>query len=150
MIDALYSDRILKLAANMPQAGRLAEPQGTGERTAKLCGSTAVVDIALDAEGRVVAFAQDIKACALGQACAAILGENVIGASIEELVAARDQLKAMLKEAGPAPTGRFAGLAILETVRDYPARHASTLIPLEAAVDAARRALERTRLAGAA
>lgn len=150
MIDALYSDRILKLAANMPRAGRLAEPQGTGERAAKLCGSTAVVDIVLDAEGRVIDFAQDIKACALGQACAAILGENVIGASVEELVTARDQLKAMLKENGPAPTGQFAGLAILETVRDYPARHASTLIPLEAAVDAARRALERTRLAGAA
>jgi len=150
MIDALYSDRILKLAANMPRAGRLAAPQGTGERTAKLCGSTAVVDVVLDAEGRIADFAQDIRACALGQACAAIVGESVIGATIEELESARDQLKAMLKENGPAPTGRFAGLAILETVRDYPARHASTLIPIEAAVDAARRALDRTRLAGAA
>jgi len=150
MIDALYSDRILKLAAHMPRAGRLAEPQGSGERVAKLCGSTAVVDVVLNADGRIADFAQDIRACALGQACAAIVGESVIGATIEELETARNQLKAMLKENGPAPTGRFAGLAILETVRDYPARHASTLIPIEAAVDAARRALERTRLAGAA
>ena len=121
------------------------------------------------AEGRVADFAQDVKACALGQATAAIVGEAVIGASVEELETARDQLKAMLKANGPAPTGRFSGLAILETVRDYPARHASTMIPLEAAAAAARQAFEqvarpdakpdstfagrardRTRLAGAA
>ncbi len=150
MIDALYSDRILKLAANMPRAGRLAAPQGTAEGVAKLCGSTVVVDVVLDDQGRVADFAQDVRACALGQACAAIVGESVIGATIEELETARDQLKAMLKEAGPAPTGRFAGLAILETVRDYPARHASTMIPIEAAAAAARQALDRTRIAGAA
>ena len=150
MIDALYSDRILKLAANMPWAGRLAAPQGTAERVAKLCGSTVVVDVVLDDQDRVADFAQDVRACALGQACAAIVGEAVIGASVEELEAARDQLKAMLKDAGPPPTGRFAGLAILQTVRDYPARHASTLIPLEAAAAAVRKALDRTRIAGAA
>ncbi|WP_296814873.1 iron-sulfur cluster assembly scaffold protein [Brevundimonas sp.] len=150
MIDELYSARVLKLAANMPRAGRLSAPQGSAERIAKLCGSRAVVDVTLDADGRVADFAQDVKACALGQATAAIVGEAVIGASVEELETARDQLKAMLKSGGPAPTGRFAGLAILETVRDYPARHASTLIPLEAAAAAARQALDRTRLAGAA
>lgn len=150
MIDELYSARVLKLAANMPRAGRLPVPQGSAERVAKLCGSRAVVDVTLDTEGRVADFAQDVKACALGQATAAIVGEAVIGASVEELEAARDQLKAMLKAGGPAPTGRFAGLAVLETVRDYPARHASTLIPLEAAAAAARQALDRTRLAGAA
>ena len=169
MIDELYSARVLKLAANMPRAGRLPAPQGSAERIAKLCGSRAVIDVTLDAEGRVADFAQDVKACALGQATAAIVGEAVIGASVEELETARDQLKAMLKANGPAPTGRFSGLAILETVRDYPARHASTMIPLEAAAAAARQAFEqvagpdakpdstfagrardRTRLAGAA
>jgi NifU-like protein involved in Fe-S cluster formation len=168
MIDALYSDRILKLAANMPRAGRLAAPQGSAERVAKLCGSTAIVDVVLDDEGRVADFAQDIRACALGQATAAIVGESVIGASVEELETAAEQMRAMLKGGGPAPTGRFAGLALLETVRDYPARHASSMIPLEAAAAAARaafegarpdakpastlagRARDRTRLAGAA
>lgn len=150
MIDELYSARVLRLAANMPRAGRLSAPQGSAERVAKLCGSRAVVDVVLDADGRLADFAQDVKACALGQATAAIVGEVVIGASVEELESARDQLKAMLKAGGPAPAGRFADLAILETVRDYPARHASTLIPLEAAAAAARRALDRTRLAGAA
>jgi len=150
MIDALYSDRILKLAANMPRAGRLAAPEGSAERVAKLCGSTVVVDVVLDDEGRVADFAQDVRACALGQACAAIVGAHVIGASLDELEVARDQLKAMLKEAGPAPSGRFADLAILETVRDYPARHASTMLPLEATVAAVRQARDRTRIAGAA
>ena len=150
MIDALYSDRILKLAANMPRAGRLAAPEGSAERVAKLCGSTVVVDVVLDDQGRVADFAQDVRACALGQACAAIVGEAVIGATLDELETARDQLKAMLKDNGPAPTGRFAGLAILETVRDYPARHASTMIPIEAATQAVRNALDRTRIAGVA
>ena len=118
MIDELYSARVLKLAANMPRAGRLPAPQGSAERIAKLCGSRAVIDVTLDAEGRVADFAQDVKACALGQATAAIVGEAVIGASVEELETARDQLKAMLTATGPAPTGRFSGLAILETVRD--------------------------------
>jgi NifU-like protein involved in Fe-S cluster formation len=150
MIDALYSDRILKLAANMPRAGRLAQPQGSAERVAKLCGSTVVVDVVLGAEGRVADYAQDVRACALGQACAAIVGEHIIRASLEEIETARDQLRAMLKDGGPVPTGRFGDLAILEAVRDYPARHASTMIPLEAAAEAVRQALARTRLAGAA
>ena len=150
MIDALYSDRILKLAANMPRAGRLAAPEGSAERVAKLCGSTVVVDVVLDDQGRVADFAQDVRACALGQACAAIVGEAVIGATLDELETARDQLKAILKDNGPAPSGRFAGLAILETVRDYPARHASTMIPIEAATQAVRNALDRTRITGAA
>jgi len=150
MIDALYSDRILKLAANMPRAGHLAEPQGSAERVAKLCGSTVVVDVVLDDHDRVADFAQDVRACALGQACAAIVGEHIIGATLDEIETARDQLRAMLKDAGPVPTGRFSDLAILETVRDYPARHASTMIPLEAATAAVRQARDRTRTAGAA
>ena len=156
MIDELYSARILKLAANLPHGGRLAAPEGTGERVARLCGSRATVDVTLDAVGCVLALAQDVKACALGQAAAGVLGERVIGASLEELVAARDAMSAMLKAGGEGPTGRFEGLRALKQVADYPARHASTMVAIEATVDAMRQALARkspdtrTSLAGAA
>jgi NifU-like protein involved in Fe-S cluster formation len=139
MIDDLYSSKILGLAANMPLAGRLAAPQASAEKVAKLCGSRIVVDLDLT-NGLVSAFAQEVQACALGQASAAILGSQVIGASLEEIKAARDALRAMLKDQGPAPTGRFADLAVLEVVRDYPARHASTLLAFEAALSAAEQA----------
>ncbi|MBW3617247.1 MAG: iron-sulfur cluster assembly scaffold protein [Proteobacteria bacterium] len=135
MIDDLYSDRILRLAANMPRAGRLAHPDGTAEKTAKLCGSRIVVDLRME-DGRVADFAQDARACALGQAAAAVLGANVIGASAAEIEAARDALRAMLKAGGPAPEGRFADLAVLAPVREFPPRHASTLLAFEAAVAA--------------
>ncbi|MBW3558229.1 MAG: iron-sulfur cluster assembly scaffold protein [Proteobacteria bacterium] len=135
MIDDLYSDRILRLAANMPRAGRLAQPDGTAEKTAKLCGSRIVVDLRME-DGRVADFAQDARACALGQAAAAVLGANVIGASAAEIEAARDALRAMLKAGGPAPEGRFADLAVLAPVREFPPRHASTLLAFEAAVAA--------------
>jgi NifU-like protein involved in Fe-S cluster formation len=156
MIDELYSARILKLAANLPHSGRLAAPEGTGERVAKLCGSKAVVDVTLDGAGRIEAFAQDVKACALGQAAAGVLGEAVIGASLDELVQARDAMSAMLKTGGEGPAGRFEGLRALKQVADYPARHASTMIAVEATLDAVRDAIARkspdtrTSLAGAA
>ena len=151
MIDDLYSARILTLAANLPHAGRLPAPQGTGERIAKLCGSKATVDVVLDAEGRVAAFAQDVKACALGQAAAGVVGEAVLGATTEELQSARDAMLAMLKSGGEGPVGRFEGLRALRAVADYPARHASTMVAIEATLDAATQALgARTRLAGAA
>lgn len=151
MIDDLYSARILTLAANLPRAGRLAAPQGTGERVAKLCGSKAVVDVVLDDAGRVVDFAQDVKACALGQAAAGVLGESVIGGSVEDLRATRDAMRDMLKSRGEGPTGRFEGLRVLRQVADYPARHASTLVAIEATLEAVEAALAaRTRLAGAA
>jgi NifU-like protein involved in Fe-S cluster formation len=140
VIDDLYSAKVLALAANMPRAGRLAHPQGTAEKVSKLCGSRVLVDVTLEG-GRVSDFAQEVKACALGQASAAVLGAHVIGASIEELEAARDALKAMLKAGGPPPGGRFADLKALEVVRDYPPRHASTLLAFEAVVEAAHRAL---------
>ncbi len=150
MIDDLYSARILKLAANMPRAGRLDAPDASSEKVSKLCGSRVIVDLTLK-DGQVADFAQDVKACALGQASAAVLGENVIGASLDELETARDQLRAMLKAGGPAPTeGRFVDLKVLEPVKDYPARHASTLLAFEAAAEAARLAFERTSRAGAA
>lgn len=140
MIDDLYSAKVLALAANMPRAGRLAHPQGTAEKVSKLCGSRVLVDVALE-DGRVADFAQEVKACALGQASAAVLGAHVIGATIAELEAARDALKAMLKQGGPPPEGRFADLKALEVVRDYPPRHASTMLAFEAVVEAAHRAL---------
>jgi NifU-like protein involved in Fe-S cluster formation len=160
MIDELYSARILRLAANLPHSGRLAAPGGTGERVARLCGSKAVVDVTLDDAGRVETFAQDVKACALGQAAAGVLGEAVIGATLDEIVAARDAMSAMLKAGGEGPTGRFEGLQALRQVADYPARHASAMVAVEATLDAIReargRALgrkspdTRTSLAGAA
>ena len=153
MIDDLYSARILKLAANMPRAGRLDAPDAASEKISKLCGSRVLVELKLDGEA-VADFAQEVKACALGQAAAAVLGEHVIGARVDEIERARDQLRAMLKAGGPAPEGRFVELQALEPVKDYPARHASTLLAFEAAAEAARAALAatpaRTSPAGAA
>ena len=156
MIDDLYSARILSLAANLPHAGRLPAPEGTGERVAKLCGSRATVDVTLDDAGRIADFAQDVKACALGQAAAGVLGQSVIGASVDGLKDARDAMISMLKSGGEGPEGRFEGLRVLKQVTDYPARHASTMVALEATLDAVDQALAkhhsdtRTRLAGAA
>lgn len=149
MIDDLYSARILKLAANLPRTGRLAAPGATAERVSKLCGSRAIIDVVVK-DGVVVDYAQDVKACALGQAVAAVLGESILGAAVEEIEAARDQLHTMLKSGGPAPSGRFADLALLEPVKAYPARHASTLVAIDAAAEAARKARERTTTADAA
>ncbi len=149
MIDDLYSARILRLAADLPHAGRLPAgvAQGASERTAKLCGSRVAVEVALDGEGRVARFAQDVQACALGQASAAVLGAAVIGAEPGEVEAARDALAAMLAGRGPAPEGRFADLAVLEGVKDFPARHASVRLAFEAAAEAIHRARARTSTA---
>ena len=125
MIDDLYSAKVLRLAANLPRAGRLAAPDASVEKIAKLCGSRVVIDVVMDGD-RVADFAQEVKACALGQAAASVLGAQVVGATLDELETARAQLRAMLKTGGPAPDGRFADLALLEPVKDYPARHAST------------------------
>jgi NifU-like protein involved in Fe-S cluster formation len=153
MIDDLYSARILKAAANMPRAGRLAAPDASAEKVSKLCGSRVKVDVKLK-DGRVADYAQEVKACALGQAAAAILGEHVVGATVQEIETARDALRAMLKAGGPPPEGRFADLAMLAPVKDYPPRHASTMLAFEATVEACRKALartaERTSRAGAA
>ena len=139
MIDDLYSARVLGLAANMPRAGRLAAPDASVEKIAKLCGSRVVIDVVMDGD-RVADFAQEVKACALGQAAASVLGAQVVGATLAELETARAQLRAMLKTGGPAPDGRFADLALLAPVKDYPARHASTMLAFEAVTEAARRA----------
>ena len=153
MIDNLYSAKILRLVANIPHAGRLAAPDATSEKVAKLCGSKITVDVVVDA-GRVSDFAQEVRACALGQASAAVLGANIIGADPGEIELARDALYAMLKSGGPAPEGRFSELSVLEAVKDYPARHASTLLAFEAALEAVRNATlvanSRTSRAGVA
>lgn len=142
MIDDLYSAKLLRLAAELPRAGRLADADATSEKVSKLCGSRIVVDVKM-AGDRVADFAQDVKACALGQAAASVLGAHVIGASLQELEATRDAFRSMLKAGGPAPEGRFGDLALLAPVKDYPARHASTLLAFEAAAEAARNAVDR-------
>ena len=153
MIDELYSARILKLVAEIPHAGRLPAPDASVEKVAKLCGSRIIVDVTVK-DGKVVDFAQEVRACALGQASAAVLGAHVIGAGLDEIEMARNALRDMLKVDGPPPEGRFAELAVLEAVKDYPARHASTLLAFEAAAEAVRNAVKvetsRTSRAGAA
>ena len=149
MIDDLYSAKLLSLAANLPHSGRLPAPQGTSEKVSKLCGSRVVVDVNVDGD-RVADLAQDVKACALGQAAASVLGAHVVGASLSEIEMARDAFRAMLKTGGPAPEGRFSDIAMLAPVKDYPARHASTLLAFEAAAEAVRQAVARTSPAGAA
>ena len=153
MIDDLYSARILTLAANMPHSGRLPAPQGSSEKVSKLCGSRVTVDVVMEGD-RVADFAQDVQACALGQASAAVLGAGVIGATTSEIDEARAALYAMLKSGGPPPKGRFSDLAMLAPVKDYPPRHASTMLAFEAAAEAVRQAISakttRTSAAGAA
>lgn len=131
----LYSARILGLAADIPHLGRLSAPQGTARRRSPLCGSTVTTDVILQ-NGRVAEFAQDVKACALGQASAAVLGQVVIGRSLPELQAARDALQAMLKSGGPAPAAPFDGYEVLLPARDYKNRHASIMLALEAVCEA--------------
>ncbi len=135
MLDDVYNTKILELAANIPRLGRLDAPDATARAHSKLCGSTVIVDLKVE-EGRVTDFAHDVKACALGQASSSLLARHVIGASGPELRQLRDVMRAMLKENGPPPAGKWAEFAVLEPVRDYKARHASTLLTFEATVDA--------------
>ena len=136
MLNDIYNTRILELAGNIPRLGRLGAPQATSRQHSKLCGSTVIVDMAMQ-DGKVSDFAQDVKACALGQAAAAIVATHVLGRTAAELCAVRDQVRAMLKENGPPPEGEWADAAVLEPVREYKARHASTLLAFEAAAAAA-------------
>jgi NifU-like protein involved in Fe-S cluster formation len=136
----LYSQRILALAADIPHHARLADPQVSARRRSPLCGSTVTVDLRIT-DGKISAFGQDVKACALGQAAAAVLGRNVIGCTREQIARARDQLRAMLKENGPVPDAPFAELEVLMPARDYRNRHASILLALEATLEAFDQAL---------
>lgn len=131
----LYSGRILALAAEIPHLARLDNPQATVKRRSPLCGSTVTVDLDVE-DGRVSAFGQDVKACALGQAAAAVVGGAIVGCTREQIETARDQLLAMLKSAGPVPDAPFDGLEVLEPARDYKNRHASIMLALEASAEA--------------
>jgi NifU-like protein involved in Fe-S cluster formation len=135
MIDEVYNRRILELAADIPRAGRLERPDGTATAHSRLCGSTVTVDLKLD-RGVVTDFAHDVKACALGQASSSIMARHVVGSTVDELRALKGRMTAMLKENGPPPDGKWADLAVLEPVRDYKARHASTLLTFEAVAKA--------------
>jgi NifU-like protein involved in Fe-S cluster formation len=137
----LYSQRILALAAEIPLTGRLAAPQVSAKRRSPLCGSTVTVDLRLGSDGRIADFRQDVKACALGQASAAVLGRGVLGASRDEIATARDALAAMLKAGGPAPGAPFEELAVLEPAKDYRNRHASILLAWDATLAALDEAL---------
>jgi NifU-like protein involved in Fe-S cluster formation len=135
MINDIYNKRILELAADIPRLGRLTTPDATVTAHSKLCGSTVTVD--LKTEGDVVAdFAHEVRACALGQASSSVMARCVVGSTAAELRAVREAMRRMLKEQGAAPEGKWADLRVLEPVRDYKARHASTMLTFDAVVRA--------------
>lgn len=138
-MDDLYHPRILELAADMPHVGRLEAPDGAATKVSRVCGSVVTVELKLK-DGLVSEIAVHPKACALGQASTAILAMNAVGATPGEIRAAREGLRAMLKEGGAPPTGRFWELRHLEGVREYPPRHTSTMLAFEAAVEALEKA----------
>lgn len=135
MIDDVYNAKILEFAGNIARTGRLAAPMATAKAHSKLCGSTVVVDLEVK-DGIVTDFAHDVKACALGQAAASIMARLVVGSTTAELKALRANVRSMLKENGEPPGGRFEDFKYLIPVRDYKARHASTLLTFDAVVDA--------------
>jgi len=139
----LYSARILELAADIPHHGRLSGPQASVKRRAPLCGSTVTVDLSCEG-GRVSEYAAEVKACALGQAAASVVGKGIIGCDLAQVTGARDALKDMLKADGPTPPAPFDGLEVLRPARDYKNRHASILLTLEAAVEAMETACAQT------
>jgi NifU-like protein involved in Fe-S cluster formation len=135
MLNDVYNSRILDLAGNIPRLGRLPEPDASATAHSKLCGSTVTIDLKMD--GPVVKdFAHDVKACALGQASSSLMARHVVGAKAAELRELRETVRKMLKENGPPPSGKWADFAVLEPVRDYKARHASTLLTFDAVVSA--------------
>jgi NifU-like protein involved in Fe-S cluster formation len=130
-LNEIYSTRILELAAAIPHGDRLPDPDGTASAHSKLCGSTVTVDLKMEGDA-VSAFGQTVKACLLGQAAASVVGRNIIGTPAEEFHGVAQAMRRMLKEGGPPPQGRWSDLAVLEPVRDYKARHASTLLVFDA------------------
>jgi NifU-like protein involved in Fe-S cluster formation len=135
MLNDIYNKRILDLAADIPRLGRLEQPDASATAHSKLCGSTVTVDLRM--KGDVVTdFAHDVKACALGQASSSIMARHVVGSTGAELRELKDVVRRMLKENGAPPTGKWEDIAVIEPVRDYKARHASTMLTFEAVVDA--------------
>jgi NifU-like protein involved in Fe-S cluster formation len=143
-MDDLYHARVLELAAEIAHVGALPDPDGRATKVSRICGSVVTVDLNIR-DGAIAAFAIEPKACALGQAAASVLAAHAMGARAEEVRAARDELYAMLKEGQPPPQGRFWELRHLEGVRDYPPRHASTMLAFDAAVEAIARAEAKQR-----
>lgn len=137
----LYSGRILALAADIPHHARLEGPQASVKKRSPLCGSTVTVDVNVQ-DGRITAFGQDVKACALGQAAAAVTGSAIIGCTLNDVETARDALRAMLKSGGPVPAAPFDGFEVLEPARDYKNRHASILLSIEATFEAMQQAAQ--------
>ncbi len=144
MLNDVYNSRILELAGNIPRLGRLPAPDASATAHSKLCGSTVTIDLKMDGD-KVTDFAHDVKACALGQASSSIMARNVIGAHAAELRDLRESVRKMLKENGSPPSGKWADIAVLEPVRDYKARHASTMLTFDAVVSAIDKIEEERR-----
>jgi NifU-like protein involved in Fe-S cluster formation len=135
MLNDIYNKRIIELAGNIPRIGRLPDPDASATAHSKLCGSTVKIDLKMD--GPIVTdFAHDVKACALGQASSSIMARHVVGSSAGELRDLHETVRKMLKENGSPPEGKWADIGLLEPVRDYKARHASTMLTFDAVVDA--------------
>ena len=135
MLNDVYNSNILELAGNIPRLGRLSDPDATAKTHSKLCGSTVTVDLKMDGD-TVTDFAHDVKACALGQASSSLMARHIVGAKAGELRELRETMRKMLKENGPPPAAKWADFAVLEPVRDYKARHASTMLTFDAVVQA--------------
>jgi NifU-like protein involved in Fe-S cluster formation len=135
MLNDIYNKKIIELAGNIPRLGRLPDPDASATAHSKLCGSTVKVDLKMQ-DGVVSDFAHDVKACALGQASSSIMARHVIGSNPAELRELRETVRKMLKENGAPPEGKWGDIALLEPVRDYKARHASTMLTFDAVVDA--------------
>jgi NifU-like protein involved in Fe-S cluster formation len=143
MLNDVYNKKILAFAADIPRHVRLKDPDGTAVAHSRLCGSKVTVDVKMDGS-RVADFGHEVKACALGQASSSIMARNVVGATAEELHRIRREMHAMLKENGPPPSGRWSDLEALLPVRDFKARHASTLLTFDAVCDAVDKAVKRS------
>jgi len=149
MINEVYNKRIIELAGNIPRLGRLPDAQASATAHSKLCGSTVTVDLKMEGD-EVTDFAHEVKACALGQATSSIMARHVIGAKADELRNLRETVRKMLKENGTPPDGKWADIAVLEPVRDYKARHASTMLTFDAVVDAVNQIEAKRKAAVAA
>jgi NifU-like protein involved in Fe-S cluster formation len=149
MINEVYNKRIIELAGNIPRLGRLPDAQASATAHSKLCGSTVTVDLKMEGD-EITDFAHEVKACALGQASSSIMARHVIGAKADELRNLREMVRKMLKENGAPPDGKWADIAVLEPVRDYKARHASTMLTFDAVVDAVNQIEAKRKAAVAA
>ena len=149
MLNDVYNSRILELAAGIPRLGRLQHPDASATAHSRLCGSTVTVDLKMDGD-MVTDFAHDVKACALGQASSSIMARHVVGSTAEELRIVREAMRRMLKENGSPPSGKWEELGVLEPVRDFKARHASTMLTFDAVVDAVNQIEAKRKAAVAA